>query len=337
MILREYHRGADGPTAGRALAGTMTLLAVAVAVLGVAIGAVLGAAGRVDLREWILVVVASAALTTVVAGQSLSRARLRPFEFLALAVAATGRRPSGRGLLAARGDRAGLTYLTAYTAALVVAAVAAIAIGRPLLPTAARERTRAGVRLAAPLLPQALAMLGLLMGDVLLVNVLLGVGRRRRLPGRAPAGQHALRPRGRALQRLGPLVLSHPVEDRWRWTARTATSLVVVVGVGAAGVALLGPRLVRVMAPDFPQRSMSVSLGLITVVSVAYMVYQAHRSPSSTTSAPGAWPSPPRSRSSSSLSVPPGSTVRPGSPASRQPRQRPTSCSWRSRSMPHGP
>ena len=54
----------------------------------------------------------------------------------------------------------------------------------------------------------------------------------------------------------------------------------------------------------------------ITVVSVAYMVYQARRSPSSTTSAPGAWPSPPRSRSSSSL-VPPGSTVRPGSPASR--------------------
>ncbi|HEY9493801.1 MAG TPA: polysaccharide biosynthesis protein, partial [Intrasporangium sp.] len=150
----------------------------------------------------------------------------------------------------------------------------AIAIGRPLLPTAARERTRSGVRLAAPLLPQALAMLGLLMGDVLLVNVLLG---------QASAGAYQV-----ALQLAnmpfvlavalfnawGPLVLSHPVQDRWRWTARTATSLVVVVGIGAAGVALLGPWLVRVMAPDFPQRSMSVTLGLITVVSVAYMVYQ---------------------------------------------------------------
>jgi O-antigen/teichoic acid export membrane protein len=273
VILREYHRGADGPTAGRALAGTMTLLALAVAVLGVAIGVVLAAAGRVDLREWVLVVVASGALTTVVAGQSLSRARLRPLEFLALAVVATVIAHLA-GLLAARGDRAGLTYLTAYTAALVVAAVLAIAIGRPLLPTAARDRTRAGVRLAAPLLPQALAMLGLLMGDVLLVNVLLGA---------AAAGAYQV-----ALQLAnipfvlavalfnawGPLVLSHPVEDRWRWTARTATSLVVVVGVGAAGVALLGPWLVRVMAPGFPQRSMSVSLGIITVVSVAYMVYQ---------------------------------------------------------------
>jgi hypothetical protein len=28
------------------------------------------------------------------------------------------------------------------------------------------------------------------------------------------------------------------------------------------------------MAPDFPQRSMAVSLGIITIVSVAYMVYQ---------------------------------------------------------------
>lgn len=273
VILREYHRGADGPTAGRALAGTMTLLAVAVAVLGVVIGAVLAAAGRVDLRAWSLVVIASAALTTVVAGQSLSRARLRPLEFLALAVAATVIAHLA-GLLAARGDRAGLTYLTAYTAALVLAAVLAIAIGRPLLPSAARQRTRAGVRLAAPLLPQALAMLGLLMGDVLLVNVLLGT------PA-AGAYQVALQLANipfvlavALFNAWGPLVLSHPVEDRWRWTARTGASLVVVVGVGAAGVALLGPWLVRLMAPGFPQRSMSVSLGIITIVSVAYMVYQ---------------------------------------------------------------
>lgn len=273
VILREYHRGRDGPTAGRALAGTMTLFAVGIAVLGIAIGAVLSAAGRVDLRTWTLVVVASAALTTVVAGQSLSRARLRPFEFLALAVAATVVAHLA-GLLAAQGDREGLTYLTAYTVALVGAAVVAIAIGRPLLPTAARERTRAGLRLAAPLLPQAVAMLGLLMGDVLLVNVFLG---------QAAAGAYQV-----ALQLAnmpfvlavalfnawGPLVLSHPLGDRWRWTARTATSLVVVVGVGAAGVALLGPWLVRVMAPDFPQSSMTVALGLITIVSVAYMVYQ---------------------------------------------------------------
>lgn len=274
VILREYHRGPDGPVAGRALAGTMTLLAAGVAVVGLALGALLAAAGRVDFAEWALVVVASGALTAVVAGQSLSRARLRPFEFLTLAIVATVVAHLA-GLLAAQGDRAGRTYLTAYTAALVLAAVAAIAIGRPLLPTAARERTRAGVRLAAPLLPHAVAMLALLMGDVLLVN---------RLLGQAEAGAYQV-----ALQLANmpfvlavalfnawsPLVLSHPQERRWAWTARSASALVLVVGVGAAGVALLGPWLVRLMAPDFPQREMWTSLAAITIVSIAYMVYQA--------------------------------------------------------------
>lgn len=273
VILREYHRGQDGPIAGRALAGTMALLALAVAVVGLAISGVLAAADVVDFRSWSLVVVGSAALTVVVAGQTLSRARMRPLQFLFLAVIGTVVAHLA-GLLAAQGDRSAQTYLTAYAAALLVAAVAAVVIGRPLLPTATRQRTRAGIRLAAPLLPQAVAMLGLLMGDVLLVSAFVG---------EAGAGAYQV-----ALQLAnmpfvlavalfnawGPLVLSHPVEDRWGWTARTGTPLVLVVGVGAAGVALLGPWLVRLMAPDFEQRPMWTSLGLITIVSVAYMVYQ---------------------------------------------------------------
>jgi O-antigen/teichoic acid export membrane protein len=273
VILREYHRGPDGPVAGRALAGTMALLALAVAAAGLALVGALAAAGAVDFRTWALVVVASAALTVVVAGQTLSRARMRPLHFLVLAVVATVVAHLA-GVLAAQGDRSARTYLTAYTAALLVAATLAVVIGRPLLPTAARDRTRRGVRLAAPLLLQAVAMLGLLMGDVLLAGAFVG---------EAGAGAYQV-----ALQLAnmpfvlavalfnawGPLVLSHRVDDRWRWTARTGTPLVLVVGVGAAGVALLGPWLVQLMAPDFEQRPMWSSLGLITIVSVAYMVYQ---------------------------------------------------------------
>jgi len=274
VILREYHRGPDGPVAGRALAGTMALFALAVAVLGLALGGVLAAVDAVDLRTWSLTVVGSAALTVVVAGQTLSRARLRPLHFLVLAVVATVVAHL-TGLLLAQGDRSAQTYLTGYTAALLVAAVLALLVGRPLRPSAARQRSRAGVRLAAPLLPQAVAMLGLLMGDVLLVNAFVGA---------AGAGAYQV-----ALQLAnmpfvlavalfnawGPLVLSHPVADRWRWTARTGTPLVLVVAVGAAGVALLGPWLVRLMAPvSFPQVEMWTSLGMMTVVAVAYMVYQ---------------------------------------------------------------
>ncbi|MFM6847829.1 MAG: lipopolysaccharide biosynthesis protein [Terrabacter sp.] len=274
VILREYHRGDDGPTVGRALAGTMVGLAVALAVLGVALGAVLSATGRVDLGQWSLVVVASAALTTVVAGQSLSRARLKPFHFLALAVASTVVAHLS-GLLAAQGDRSSRTYLTAYATALVVAAVLALVVGRPLPPTAARERVRAGVRLAAPLLPQAVAMLGLLMGDVLLVN---------RLLGNAAAGSYQV-----ALQLgnipfvlavalfngWGPLVLSRPLADRWTWARRSGTALLTVVVVGAGLVAGVSYWVSFVLAGEgFDVGAIGGTAALLTFVAVTYMLYQ---------------------------------------------------------------
>ncbi|NUS40816.1 MAG: oligosaccharide flippase family protein [Terrabacter sp.] len=274
VILREYHRGDDGPTAGRALAGTMIGLAVALGVLGVALGAVLSAMGRVDLGHWSLVVVASAALTTVVAGQSLSRARLKPFHFLLLAVASTVVAHLS-GLLAAQGDRSSQTYLTAYAVALVVAAVLALVVGRPLPPTAARERVGAGVRLAAPLLPQALAMLGLLMGDVLLAN---------RLLGEAAAGSYQV-----ALQignipfvlavalfnGWGPLVLSRPMADRWAWARRTGTALLTVVVVGAGLVAGVSYWVSYVLVGEgFDVGTIGATAALLTLVAVLYMLYQ---------------------------------------------------------------
>jgi O-antigen/teichoic acid export membrane protein len=274
VILREYHRGDDGPTAGRALAGTMVALALALGVVGILLGVVLSAAGHVDLGQWCLVVAASAALTTVVAGQSLSRARLRPLRFLLLAIASTVVAHLS-GLLAAQGDRSSLTYLTAYATALVVAAVLAVAVGRPLPPTVARERVRAGLRLAAPLLPQAVAMLGLLMGDVLLAN---------RLLGDAAAGNYQV-----ALQ-LGnipfvlavalfngwsPLVLSHPQDHRWAWTRRTGTALLAVVVVGSGLVGATGFWLAHVVAGEaFDVGSIGATVAVLSLVAVLYMLYQ---------------------------------------------------------------
>jgi O-antigen/teichoic acid export membrane protein len=274
VILREYHRGDDGPTAGRALAGTMVGLAVALAVLGVALGGVLSAMGRVDLGQWCLVVVASAALTTVVAGQSLSRARLKPFHFLLLAVFSTVVAHLS-GLLAAQGDRSSRTYLTAYAAALVVAALLALLVGRPLPPTAARERVRAGVRLAAPLLPQAVAMLGLLMGDVLLAN---------RLLGEAAAGSYQVAlqigniPFVLAVARFngwGPLVLSRPMSDRWVWARRSGTALLTVVVVGAGLVAGVSYYVAYLLAgEEFDVGTIGGTAALLTFVAVLYMLYQ---------------------------------------------------------------
>ena len=276
VVLREHHRGAEGPRVARALAGAMVLLAVALGVVGSGLAVVLSATGHADLSQWLPLVVASVALTTVVSGQTLMRARLQPWGFLALAVIATVGAQLG-GVLAARSEPTSGRYLTAYAGIVVLAALVALLLGRPLPPTAERRRVRAGIRLAAPLLPQAAAMLGLLSGDVLLT---------RWLVGEAGAGSYQV-----ALQlgnmpfvlavalfnAWGPLVLSHPVEQRWAWTARTGTALTTVVAAGAAGVALLGPWLVAVMAGSgagFDHVAMVGSLGLVSTVAVSYMLYQ---------------------------------------------------------------
>jgi O-antigen/teichoic acid export membrane protein len=179
------------------------------------------------------------------------------------------------GLLAARGEPTAGTYLTAYAVVVVLAAGVALVLGRPLPPTVERERVRAGIRLAAPLLPQAAAMLGLLSGDVLLARVLVGEAGAGSYQVALQLGNMPFVLAVALFNAWGPLVLSHPIERRWSWTARTGTALTTVVAAGAAGVALLGPWLVALMAdPGFDHAAMVGALGVICTVSVSYMFYQ---------------------------------------------------------------
>ncbi|MGW5239969.1 lipopolysaccharide biosynthesis protein [Monashia sp. NPDC004114] len=274
VILREHHRGPEGPRVARALAGTMILLAFALGLLGIVVALVLSAGGHADLAQWIPLVVAAVGLTTVVSGQTLMRARLQPWGFLLLAVLATvGAQLAG--LLAARTDPTAGTYLTAYAVVVALSAVVAVVLGRPLPPTAERTRVRAGVRLGAPLLPQAAAMLGLLSGDVLLTQWLLGSDAAGSYQVALQLGNMPFVLAVALFNAWGPLVLSHPLRERWAWTAHTGTSLTTVVGGGAAGVALLGPWLVTVMAPaQFDRDAIVGALGVICTVAVWYMVYQ---------------------------------------------------------------
>jgi O-antigen/teichoic acid export membrane protein len=202
------------------------------------------------------------------------RARLQPWGFLVLAVLATVVAQLA-GLLAARSEPTAERYLTAYAGVVLVTALVALALARPLPPTVERERVRAGVRLAAPLLPQAAAMLGLLSGDVLLARVLVGEAGAGSYQVALQLGNMPFVLAVALFNAWGPLVLSHPLERRWAWTARTGTALTAVVAAGAAGVALLGPWLVAVMAdPGFDHVAMVGALGVICTVSISYMLYQ---------------------------------------------------------------
>ena len=276
VVLREHHRGAEGPRVARALAGTMVLLAVTLGVLGLGLALLLSATGHADLSQWLPLVVAAVALTTVVAGQTLMRARLQPWGFLTLAVIATvGAQLAG--VLAARSQPTAGTYLTAYAGVVVVAALVATFLGRPLPPTVERQRVLAGIRLGAPLLPQAAAMLGLLSGDVLLTRWLVGDAGAGGYQVALQLGNMPFVLAVALFNAWGPLVLSHPLDTRWAWTARTGTALTAVVAAGAAGVALLGPWLVTVMAEPgsgFDHVAMVATLGVICTVAVSYMLYQ---------------------------------------------------------------
>lgn len=274
VIIREHHRGPEGPRVARALAGTMVLLALGVGILGGAALLLVSALTSVSFLVGAAVVVASVGLTVVVAAQSLMRAQLRPGSFLALAVVATVVAQLA-GLIAARGNRTAGTYLAAYAAVLVVAAVAAVLIGRPLPPTVESARTRAGIRLAAPLLPQAVAMLGLLMGDVLLARWLLGDAAAGGYQVALQLGNMPFVLSTALFNAWGPLVLSHPLDNRARFTARTGSVLTLVVGLGALGVALLGPWLAALMAPaSFGHEDLVRTLAWLVGVAVLYMLYQ---------------------------------------------------------------
>ena len=273
VILREHNRGADGPRAARALAGAMILVAVLLGIIGALVVLGLGRGGLVVVRDVLPLVVGAAALTVVVSGQTLMRARLQPWSFLVLAVGSTVG-AQGAGLIVARTSPTANTYLIAYAVVLALVAAVAVVLGRPLLPTAQTERVRAGVRLALPLVPQGFAMLGLLMGDVLLASSLLG-------PEAAGSYQVALQLGNMPFvlatalfSAWAPMVLSAPLESRWAFTARTGTVMTAVVAAGAVEVALLSPWLVMLMSKaDFGHVAMVATTGWLVTTAIFYMIY----------------------------------------------------------------
>ena len=274
VILREHHRGAEGPRVARALAGTTVALAGALGVLGLLAAFALSATGHADLRLWLPLVVASAGLSTVVSGQTLMRARLQPWGFLALAVLATvGAQLAG--VLAARVDTSAGTYLTAYAVVVAAAAALAVALGRPLPPTAERERVRAAVRLAAPLVPQAVAMLALLSGDVLLTRWLIGAEAAGEYQVALQIGNIPFVLAVALFNAWGPLVLSRPLADRWSWTSSTGAGLVAVVALGAGLVTGASSLVAPILAgPDFDIAAITAAVAPLCLVSVFYMLYQ---------------------------------------------------------------
>ena len=173
-------------------------------------------------------------------------------------------------------------------------------------------------------------MLGLLSGDVLLTRWLVGEAATGAYQVALQLGNMPFVLAVALFNAWGPLVLSHPLDRRWRWTARTGTALTAVVGLGAAGVALLGPWLVDPhgrprLRPRRHGRGARGDLhggGVLHGLSglVARRARRGAHGPPRVGRPRGARPSSWRS--------PCGSPRSTGSSASRSPRRWATPCSW---------
>lgn len=274
VILREHHRPGGGPRAARALAGAMLVVAVGVCLLvGAAVALVAATAGGLDVRLPLTVGLGAAALTGVVAGQSLMRAQRRPGRFLAMAVLSTVVAQLG-GLLAARVSPTPEAFLSAYVAILLLTAVLSAAVTRPLWPGREPQAVRRGVGLAVPLIPHGVAMLVLLMGDVVVVSALLGSEAVATYQVSLLLGNIPFVLTTALTNAWAPAVLGHPAQQRWSWAAGTGALLAAVVAVAAGVLSLLSPWLGAVAAPaSFDLPTIVLLVALMSSVGPAYLLY----------------------------------------------------------------
>jgi len=277
LVLREHHRPGDGPAVARSLAGAMFVAGAGLAVAGTALALVVAALVGGSPWQWVALAWSAAGLTCVAAGQAVARARQRPLDFVLLAVLSTVGAQGAGVLVTSQGPSATAdAYLGAYAVVLALCSVAALRVARPRIPR--REpRVVAALRDALPLLPQSVAMAGLLMGDVAIAQ-LLGP------PGTAGTYNAALTTLGNMpfvlatafYNAWSPMVFARPEGTRRQYTATTCLALAAVVGAGGAGVSLLSPWLVPVLAPpEFDHQAMVAALGPMCAVAVCYMLYQA--------------------------------------------------------------
>lgn len=277
VILREWHQDEQGPLVGRGLAGAMIGFGLALGVVGSLVAVVVALTTDIPLLRGVSLAWSGAGLTGVAAGQAVMRARQHPVGFFVLALASTAVAQLA-GLLAARVDPTPEAFLAAYGVALVASAGLAVLLTHPIVRWGSvAARVRAGLRLALPMLPQAVAMIGLLTGDVYLVMGLLG-------SGATGSYQAALTTLGNMpfvlstalFNAWGPSVYARPREARWPYAASTGTLLTAFVAVGGAGVALLSPWLVPILArdPSFDHLAMVRAVGPMAAVAVFYLLFQ---------------------------------------------------------------
>ncbi len=275
LILRDHQRGEEGQRSARVLVGLMMTGGALLAVLGAAVVLGLGAAGVVAPLTPFAVVLGAAGLTCVIACQSLSRARERPFLFLILAVASTlGALLAG--ILAAARTPTATAFLTGYMVTLCLLAVVAALIARPIWPWRARGRVGALLGPALALVPHGAAMLILLSGDTVIAGATRGAGASADYQPALVLGNVTFVAATALYNAWGPAIYRRPPESRWSWMTSSAVELALGLVVVAAIVVATSVVTVPILAPGshgFDVETIRRLVGLLAWTAIPYIAY----------------------------------------------------------------
>lgn len=274
VILREHYRGAEGPRRARVLAGTLIALAVGA---GVVVDGTLTLAGAFGVGSWggsgRLALWASIALAGVISGQAVLRAARRPLGFLVLAVGSTfGAQVAGLSAISVRPTA--VSFLSAYVAALALAALIGVAMARPLPPWSDTAAARSGLAVSLPLLPHGLAMLVLLMGDTILVERTLGVDQAGRYQVALTLGNIAFVFASALFNAWSPLVMGAPAAQRWTFAGSSGGIVLRLTAAVSLGVAAVSPIALVVLAPEsFDRPALVPVAAILAMTAPAYVIY----------------------------------------------------------------
>ncbi len=261
---RSFFAGPDGPRRARRLVFTITLIALAVAVivdlsgplwaplLGLRFGAVLA------LAVW-----SGAAGAVLLGTQSLLRSAERAWAFAAVAlIASVG--GQGAGLLLTALLRSPTAYMAGIAAGTAIATVAGLAItGAWRSGLASRAELREAAALGLPIVPHSLAVSLLASADRVLIAAILGLAAAGRYQVAYAVGGIGVALITAMNQAWMPLLLGTSEENRWQILLVTSRALHICAGLVAGGLALVAPLALVLAAPASYGRH-----GLVAVAAV---------------------------------------------------------------------
>lgn len=278
VLSRTYFAEADGPAESRRLILSATLLSIAVTTVAELTSPLwLGLLGHVDDRLALRIALLAAVPSTLTAlCQAYLRACGRPAAFLTLAfVSALGGQVTGIVLTASVPGADATTFIAGLTGGYIAAGLIGIWLLRLWRDRLASRRSlRESLVIGLPVLPHDIAWTVLALGDRAVIQRIDGSTAVARYQVAYTTGALALTLVSSIANAWMPIVYSAGDKHRWRVHNETLAAVQMLAGAVAAGLALAGPPLLRVVAPpSYHEGQLAGVIALVAASAFPWAVY----------------------------------------------------------------